>query len=92
MTGAPLTPEAPIGRSSPFKLKLVGHIGSLAQVSPEYYIANLQGKIGVIVAVADGPEDIPAVDGGVQRVTLLIDGDLKDVFFYPHEVQILGAP
>jgi hypothetical protein len=81
-----------MAREQTFEQKLQPHVGGLVRV--RYGAAgaigeDLSGKIGLLMSVvgADGPGD-PRRSA---QIEVLIDGSVRSLIVYLHEIELIGA-
>jgi len=87
--GAPLKPlqeKSPI----PFGHRMAASSGCLAVVSNTYFADGLRGKIGIILEGAKVPEDIPAGSKEIVHTKMLIDGTIRWLYLFEHDIEIVG--
>ncbi len=87
--GAPLKPlqeKSPI----PFGRRMAASSGCLAVVSKTYFTSLFAGKIGIILEGATVPEDIPAGSKEIVHAKMLIDGTIRWLYLFEHDIEIVG--
>ena len=70
-----------------FGQQLQPHVGGLVRVRYGAWAASsgLNGKIGLLISVADASRRRSA------QIEVLIDGSVRFLLLYPHELELLGA-
>ena len=68
-------------------MKIHSHVGGLVRFKPvdEHRLTSLSGKIGLLTW-ADGKYDDLSM-----TICLLIDGNVRTLYVYPREIELIGA-
>ncbi len=73
-----------------FEQQVQAHVGGLVRVRyDDGGASGLNGKIGLLMNASEAEHD-PTL-AAPRRIVLLIDGSVKKLFLYPHELEFIGA-
>ncbi len=71
--------------------QLKSHMGGLVRVRcDDGYANSLNGKIGLLMSASEAERDDHYV-GEPMQIEVLIDGSVRILLLYPHELELLGA-